>query len=155
MGAAGAPRALPRARRRLSLPLSFPHCLPLSYTLTLRPSLAEYEAAAPRRPKALRAQQRAGGPAAAAAASPRANSPPPVAPHPPAPHRAGPSLPLRRPCGGGLTNAGLRHPLPDEGWQFGRVLRRSRTAPITHLVGYRHATASVTGQTISNWSNNQ
>ena len=47
--------------------------------------VAEYEAAAPRRPKALRALRRAGGPSAAALQPSRAASPPPVAPPRPAP----------------------------------------------------------------------
>ena len=34
---------------------------------------------------------------------------------------------------------------PDEGWQFGRVRRRSRRAPFTHVVGYRHPTAAFAG----------
>jgi len=34
---------------------------------------------------------------------------------------------------------------PDEGWQLGRVRRRSRKAPFTHVVGFRAPTAAFTG----------
>ena len=35
---------------------------------------------------------------------------------------------------------------PDEGWQLGRVRRRSRKAPFTHVVGYRFPPAAFTGE---------
>jgi hypothetical protein len=35
---------------------------------------------------------------------------------------------------------------PDEGWQLGRVRRRSSKAPLTHMVGYQLATAAFTGE---------
>ncbi len=36
-------------------------------------------------------------------------------------------------------------PPVDEDWQLGRVRRRSRKAPFTHVVGYRLATAAFVG----------
>ena len=34
----------------------------------------------------------------------------------------------------------------DEGWQLGRILRRCRRAPFTHVVGYRTPTAAFAGE---------
>ena len=35
---------------------------------------------------------------------------------------------------------------PDEGWQLGRLRRRCRRAPFTHVVGYRTPTAAFAGE---------
>ena len=35
---------------------------------------------------------------------------------------------------------------PDEGWQLGRIRRRCRRAPFTHVVGYRTKTATFAGE---------
>ncbi len=35
---------------------------------------------------------------------------------------------------------------PDEGWQLGRVRRRSHKAPFAHVVGYQLATAAFAGE---------
>ena len=35
---------------------------------------------------------------------------------------------------------------PDEGWQLGRIRRRCRRAPFTHVVGYRTPTAAFAGK---------
>ena len=105
--------------------------------------VAEYEAAAPRRPKALRVRQRAGASSAPAAAPPVAPPPPPVAPTPPLPP---PGWAVAALAGSPVPGSVILYWWPDEGWQLGRVRRRSRHAPFTHVVGYRLATAAFAGE---------
>jgi len=105
--------------------------------------VAEYEAAAPRRPKALRVRQRAGASSAPAAAPPVAPPPPPAAPTPPLPP---PGWAVAALAGSPVPGSVILYWWPDEGWQLGRVRRRSRHAPFTHVVGYRLATAAFAGE---------
>ena len=100
----------------------------------LFPERAEYEAAAARRPEAVRAWQRAGAlsPSGAAAW---------------APVRTPPTPPPAQPLPGWVVvaaGAPVLGPLilywwPDEGWQLERVRRRSRNSNFSHVatVGYR------------------
>ena len=74
--------------------------------------VAEYEAAAPRRPQALRARQRAAAPSAEAA--PSVAAPPPAGVPPPSPRcspSTGSSAGLVSGSGGWLAGAGRSHPL--------------------------------------------
>ena len=52
--------------------------------------------------------------------------------------------------GAALVGRQLLYWWPDEGWQLGRVRRRSRKAPFTHagrgVVGYRFPSAAFTGE---------
>ena len=45
-----------------------------------------------------------------------------------------------------MLGSALLYWWPDEGWQLGRVRRRSRKAPFTHVVGYRFPAAAFTGE---------
>ena len=111
--------------------------------------VAEYEAAAPRRPQALRARQRAAAPSAEAA--PSVAAPPPAGVPPPPPGVPPPPVPppgwsVAAAAGSLAPGAAILYWWPDEGWQFGRVRRRSRRTPFTHVVGYRHPTAAFAGE---------
>ena len=115
---------------------------PAEHLANCQERVAEYEAAAPRRPKALRAHQRAGTAPLAQAVAPPARLPPPAAAPPPTPARMGcggrgPSGPRLRPpllvAGRGLT--ARAHPAPGC-WR----------APFTHVVGYRTPTAAFAGE---------
>ena len=101
--------------------------------------VAEYEAAAPRRLRALRAHQRAGPAPLAQAAAPPAPPPPPAAAPPPKP-----------PQGWAVAAAGppdlgsaLLYWWPDAGLRLGRIRRHCRRASFTHVVGYRTPTAAL------------
>ena len=116
---------------------------PAEHLANCQERVAEYEAAAPRRPKALRAHQRAGPAPLAQAAAPLSPPPPLAAAPPPQP-----------PAGWAVAAAGpppdlgsaLLYWWPDEGWQLGRVRRRCRRAPFTHVVGYRPPAAAFAGE---------
>ena len=108
---------------------------PAEHLANCQERVAEYEAAAPRRPKALRARQRAGPPPLTQAATTPAPPPPPAAAPPPQP-----------PPGWAVAASGppdlgsaLLYWWQDEGWQRGRIRRRcpGRRDPFTHVVGYR------------------
>ena len=103
--------------------------------------VAEYEEAAPRRPKTVRARARAqaGG---HATEEDGAGSSLPVAPRPVPPPGWAVAAARRAP----VLGATLLYWWPDEGWQLGRVRRRSRKAPFTHVVGYRSPPAAFTGE---------
>ena len=107
--------------------------------------VAEYEAAASRRPSPSglrRAHQRAGPPPLAQAATPPALPPPPAAAPPPQPPPGWASVAV----GSQDLGSALLYWWPDEGWQLGRVRRRCRRAPITHVVGYPTTTATFAGE---------
>ena len=78
---------------------------PVEHLVHCPERVAEYKAAAPRRPKAIRAQQRAGG-SAPVGAAPRGGSAAPGGAS-----SAGPAAWLGRGGRGGLAGAGLDHPL--------------------------------------------
>ena len=105
--------------------------------------VAEYEAAAPRRPKALRSRHRAGGGAVPVAAPPAAVPPPSAGPTPPIPP---PDWTVVGPAHAPVLGSVILYWWPDEGWQLGRVRRHSRQAPFSHVVGYRLATAAFAGE---------
>ena len=50
------------------------------------------------------------------------------------------------PAGSPVLGSAILYWWPDEGWQLGRVRRRSRQVPFTHVVGYRLATAAFAGE---------
>jgi hypothetical protein len=105
--------------------------------------VAKYQAAAPRRPKARRAQQRGLGlPSLAAQPLP---APAPPVPAPPAPPPGWAVAAQAGPLPGPGRGAAILYWWPDEGWQLGRVLRLSRTDPLTHVVGYRSPSPAFTG----------
>jgi hypothetical protein len=116
---------------------------PVEHLVHCPERVAEYEAAAPRRPKAIRAQQRAGGSAPVGAAPPVAAPPPLGALPPPAPP---PGWAVVAAAGSPALGSTILYWWPDEGWQLGRVRRRSRRAPFTHVVGYQLATAAFAGE---------
>ena len=102
--------------------------------------LAEYEAAAHRRPKARRVAARGG---AAPPPPPPVPTQPSVAipPHPPCPPPAwvvGPAAPP-------VVGASLLYWWPEVGWQFGRVARLSKRTPFSHVVRYRRPAATFAG----------
>jgi len=102
--------------------------------------LAEYEAAAHRRPKARRVAARGG---AAPPPPPPIPTQPSVAisPHPPCPPPAwvvGPAAPP-------VVGASLLYWWPEVGWQFGRVARLSKRTPFSHVVRYRRPAATFAG----------
>jgi hypothetical protein len=102
--------------------------------------LAEYEAAAHRRPKARRVAARGG---AAPPPPPPVLTQPSVAipPHPPCPPPAwvvGPAAPP-------VVGASLLYWWPEVGWQFGRVARLSKRTPFSHVVRYRRPAATFAG----------
>jgi len=113
---------------------------PVEHLANCPERIAEYEAAAPRRPKARRAQQRTRD-------LPAQVSPPLPADPPPGPTRPDPPpgwavVAVAGPPGLGSA---ILYWWPDEGWQLGHVRRRSRKAPFTHVVGFRAPTAAFTG----------
>ena len=96
--------------------------------------IAEYEAAAPRRPRTLRRADRGAARPAAAAV--------------PVPEHAFPLAPpgwTVVPEGPVLPGAALLYWWPIEGWQLGRVARPTARGPFSHVVRYRRPTASFTG----------
>ena len=62
------------------------------------------------------------------------------------PSTAPPSLPAAGSPALGSSRSTILYWWPDEGWQLGRVRRRSRKAPFTHVVGYQLATAAFAGE---------
>jgi hypothetical protein len=103
--------------------------------------VAEYEAAAPRRPAARRHASRGG---TARPAGPGPSAPQPVAP----PEPTAPQAPLGwavAPAGPPTLGAKVLYWWPDDGWQRGVVARRCKKAPFSHIVRYRRPTAAFAG----------
>ena len=112
---------------------------PVEHLTNCPERLAEYEAAAPRRPKARRTARSGGADPAA---------PPPPAPPPPTvfspPPRPPPGWAVG-PLGSPLVGASILYWWPEEGWQLGVVARLCTRAPFSHVVRYRRATAAFAG----------
>ena len=113
---------------------------PVEHLTNCPERLAEYEAAAPRRPKARRTARSGGADPAA---------PPPPAPPPPTvfspPPRPPPGWAVG-PLGSPLVGASILYWWPEEGWQLGVVARLCTRAPFSHVVRYRRATAAFAGE---------
>ena len=107
---------------------------PVEHLTNCPERIAEYEAAAPRRPRTLRKADRGGaGPAAEAVPGPE--HAPPLAPRGWTVVPEGPVIP----------GAALLYWWPGEGWQLGHVARPTSRGPFSHVVRYRRPAASFTG----------
>ena len=106
---------------------------PVEHLTNCAERIAEYEAAAPRRPKARRA--------ATSQTQVRDVASSPSIPPPPSPP-TGWTLGAWKPPG--LGDAVL-YWWPDDGWQQGRVAKSTTREPFTHVVRYRRPGATFTG----------
>jgi hypothetical protein len=102
--------------------------------------VAEYEAAAPRRPSARRAAARGLPPSG----DPVPPGPPLAAPPEPTAPRA-PAGWVVAPAGPPALGAAILYWWPDDGWQRGAVARICKRAPFSHIVRYRRPTAAFAG----------
>jgi hypothetical protein len=101
--------------------------------------VAEYEAAAPRRPKA----RRAAGAKHPAPSDPGPGGPPPAPAAAPAP--VAPAGWAVSPVVAPSLGASILYWWPDDGWQRGVVARLCKRAPYSHVVRYRRPTAAFAG----------
>ena len=110
---------------------------PVEHLTNCAERLAEYEAAAPRRPKARRAATRQTQARGGTSSAPSA--PPSPLPSPPAGWSLGAWAPP-------AVGDAVLYWWPEAGWQRGRVARLATRAPFTHVVRYRRPAAAFTGE---------
>jgi len=108
---------------------------PVEHLTHCRERIAEYEAAALRRPRTRRGADR-GAPGALQSASTEAAA---LCPQPPAGWVLAPHGPLPR-------GARVLYWWPEDGWQLGQVVRPTSRPPFSHVVRYRRPEAAFAGE---------
>ena len=108
---------------------------PVEHLTHCQERIAEYEAAALRRPRTRRGADR-GAPGALQSASTEAAA---LCPQPPAGWVLAPHGPLPR-------GARVLYWWPEDGWQLGQVVRPTSRPPFSHVVRYRRPEAAFAGE---------